>query len=141
MVEADRAKLTDYTARVADGRAPGPHALAGAHPEETPESIEADFMRWLDRSEWLATAAAMATGSTNDQKCADRMRAAPWNFTGLGDVFLTGGEPRKSMATAKAPPAAGAALADLQLKYLSALETMRKARVAADTGRRADRTR
>lgn len=133
MVEADRAKLTDYTARVAEGRAPGPHALAGAHPEETPESIEADFMRWLDRREWMETAAAMATGSTNDQKCAGRMRAAPWNFAGLGEVFLTGGEPRKSMATAKAPPAAGAALADLQLKYLSALEAMRKARVAADT--------
>ncbi|MDZ4112740.1 MAG: double-strand break repair helicase AddA, partial [Brevundimonas sp.] len=112
---------------------PGPHVLAGAHPEETPESIETDFMRWLDRDQWLETAAAMATGSTNDQKCADRMRAASWNFAGLGEVFLTGGEPRKSMATAKAPPAAGAALADLQLKYLSALETMRKARVAADT--------
>lgn len=133
MVEADRAKLTDYTARVADGRAPGPHKLVGAHPDETPESIEADFMRWLDRDQWLETAAAMATGSVNDQKCADRMRAAAWTFAGLGEVFLTGGEPRKSMATAKAPPAAGAALADLQLKYLSALETMRKARVAADT--------
>ncbi len=133
MVEADRAKLTDYTARVADGRAPGPHVLAGAHPEETPESIGADFMRWLDRDQWLETAAAMATGSTNDQKCADRMRAAPWNFAGLGEVFLTGGEPRKAMATAKAPPAAGAALAGLQLKYLAALETLRKARVAADT--------
>ena len=133
MIEADRAKLTDYTARVADGRAPGPHVLAGAHPGETPESIEADFMRWLDRNAWLATAAAMAAGSTNDQKCAERMRAAPWNFAGLGEVFLTNGEARKSMATAKAPPAAGAALADLQLKYLSALETMRKARVAADT--------
>lgn len=133
MVEADRAKLTDYTARVADGRAPGPHVLTGAHPEETPESIEADFMRWVDRNEWLATAAAMAAGSTNDQKCGERMRAAPWNFAGLGEVFLTNGEARKSMATAKAPPAAGAALADLQLKYLSALETMRKARVAADT--------
>ena len=133
MVEADRAKLTDYTARVADGRAPGPHKLAGAHPDETPESIEADFMRGLDRGEWLETAAAMATGSTNDQKCADRMRAASWNFAGLGEIFLTGGEPRKSMATAKAPPAAGAALTSLQLKYLSALETLRKARVAADT--------
>ncbi|MCS6626251.1 double-strand break repair helicase AddA [Roseibacterium beibuensis] len=133
VIEADRAKLTDYTARVADGRAPAPHMLAGAHPDETPESIEADFLRWIDRTEWLAIAAQMATGSANDQKCADRMRVAVWSFAGLGEVFLTQGEPRKSMATAKAPPMAGQWLADLQLKYLSALETMRRARVAEDT--------
>ena len=132
-IETDRDKLTDYTARIAAGRAPAPHILVGADPDETPESIEADFMRWLDRAEWLATAAGMSSGSTNDQKCADRMRAAAWSFAGLGEVFLTEGEPRKSMATAKAPPATGARLADLQLKYISALETMRKARVAADT--------
>lgn len=133
MVEADRAKLTDYTARIADGRAPGPHALAGADPEETPETIEADFMRWLDRTEWLAVADQMANGSTNDQKCAGRMRAAAWSFAGLGEVFLTQGEPRKSMATAKAPPMAGRWLATAQLKYLSALEALRRARVATDT--------
>lgn len=133
MIEADRAKLTDYTARILDGRAPAPHILVGAHPDETPETIEAGFMRWLDRTEWLETASLMATGSVNDQKCADRMRAADWTFAGIGDVFLTGGEPRKAMATAKAPPLAGAWLADLQLKYLSALESLRKARVAADT--------
>ena len=133
MIEADRAKLIDYTARVADGRAPRPYVLAGSHPDETPESIEADFLRWLDRTEWLAIAGQMATGSTNDQKCAARMRAAAWSFAGLGEVFLTGGEPRKAMATAKAPPAAGGWLADLQLRYLSALEALRKARVAQDT--------
>ncbi|GAA0870776.1 double-strand break repair helicase AddA [Brevundimonas basaltis] len=133
MIEADRDKLTDYTARVADGRAPGPHVLAGADPKETPESIETGFMRWINRAEWLDTAAAMATGSVNDQKCADRMRAADWTFTGLAGVFLTDGEPRKSMATAKAPPAAGSRLTDLQLKYLAALETLRRARVARDT--------
>src|SRR5690606_35771881 len=103
MIEADRAKLTDYTARVADGRAPAPHMLVGSHPDETPETIEADFLRWLDRTEWLAIADQMATGSANDQKCAARMRAAGWSFAGLGEVFLTGGEPRKAMATAKAP--------------------------------------
>ncbi|HZV85372.1 MAG TPA: double-strand break repair helicase AddA, partial [Brevundimonas sp.] len=86
-----------------------------------------------DRTEWLAVAGQMSAGSANDQKCADRMRAAAWTFAGLGDVFLTQGEPRKTMATAKAPPAAGAWLTNLQLKYLSALETMRKARVAEDT--------
>ena len=133
MIEADRAKLTDYTARILDGRAPAPHVLVGTHPDETPETIEAGFIRWLDRTEWLETASLMATGSANDQKCAERMRAADWTFAGLGDVFLTGGEPRKAMATAKAPPLAGAWLTSLQLKYLSALEALRKARVAADT--------
>jgi ATP-dependent helicase/nuclease subunit A len=133
MIEADRARLTDYTARVSDGRAPAPHVLAGAGPDETPESVEADFLRWLDRTEWLAIADQMATGSANDLKCADRMRAAAWSFAGLGDVFLTQGEARKSMATAKAPPMAGRWLTNLQLKYLAGLETMRKARVAEDT--------
>ncbi|HEY0598863.1 double-strand break repair helicase AddA [Brevundimonas sp.] len=133
MIEADRAKLTDYTQRVNEGRAPAPHVLAESHPEETPEAIEADFLRWLDRNEWLAIAGQMATGSANDQKCAERMRAAAWSFAGLGEVFLTQGEPRKAMATAKAPPAAAAWLTNLQLKYLSAQETMRRARVAEDT--------
>src|SRR5690606_1279294 len=133
MIEADRAKLTDYTARVADGRAPAPHMLVGSHPDETPETIEADFLRWLDRTEWLAIADQMATGSANDQKCAARMRAAGWSFAGLGEVFLTGGEPRKAMATAKAPPMAGRWLTNLQLKYRSALDALRKARVAKDT--------
>lgn len=133
MVEADRARLTNYTSRMADGRAPAPHVLTGVRSEETPESTEAEFLRWLDRAEWLGIAAQMATGSANDQKCAERMRTAPWTFAGLGDVFLTEGEPRKSMATAKAPPMAGRWLVNLQLKYLSALDTMRKARVAEDT--------
>lgn len=133
MIEADRAKLTDYTARVVHGRAPAPHEIVGCGRDETPEAVEADFLRWVDRSEWLAIATQMSAGSANDQKCAQRMRAAAWTFTGLGDVFLTQGEPRKAMATAKAPPTAAAWLADLQLKYLAALETMRKARVAEDT--------
>ena len=134
MIETERDKLTDYTARIADGRAPGPHVLVGAHPDETPQSIEADFLRWLTRGQWDLVAEAMATGSANDQKCAERMRTADWSFAGVAPVFLTdGGEPRKSMATAKAPPHAAAHLGDWQLKYLSALETMRKARVAEDT--------
>jgi ATP-dependent helicase/nuclease subunit A len=133
MIEADRAKLTDYTARVLDGRAPAPYVLAGCGPEDTPETVEADFLRWVDRSEWLGIAAQMSAGSANDQKCAERMRAAAWTFAGLGDVFLTQGEERKAMATSKAPPGAGTWLTNLQLKYLSALETMRTARVAEDT--------
>lgn len=133
MIEAERDKLVAYTARVADGTAPGPHAVAGAHPEDTVEGLEGDFIRYLDRGQWLETAAAMATGSTNDQKCADRMREAAWTFPGLANVFLTGGEPRKAMATAKAPPAAGAWLTDLQLKYVAVLERLKRVRVARDT--------
>ncbi len=133
MIETERDKLVAYTARVADGTAPGPHAVAGAHPEDTVEGLEGDFIRYLDRGQWLETATAMATGSTNDQKCADRMREAAWTFPGLANVFLTGGEPRKAMATAKAPPAAGAWLTDLQLKYVAVLERLKRVRVARDT--------
>lgn len=133
VIEADREKLAGYVARVAEGQAPGPYAVVGAHPEDSVETLEGDFMRFLDRAQWLDTAAAMATGGANDQKCADRMRAADWTFAGLADVFLTGGEPRKAMATSKAPPVAGAWLADLQMKYAATLERVRRARVVRDT--------
>ncbi|WP_439470579.1 double-strand break repair helicase AddA [Brevundimonas sp.] len=133
MIEAERDKLVAYTARVADGLAPGPHAVAGAHPEDTVEGLESDFIRFLDRGQWLETASAMATGSINDQKCADRMRSADWTFPGLASVFLTGSEPRKTMATAKAPPAAAAWLLDLQMKYAATLERLKRVRVARDT--------
>jgi ATP-dependent helicase/nuclease subunit A len=133
MIETDRVKLTDYTARVAAGIAPAPHVLTGADIDQTLESLEADFLRWLHRDEWLRMAGLMSTGSTNDQKCADRMRTAAWSFAGLGEVFLTSGAARKSMATAKAPDDAAAYLTDLQLTYLSALEQLRKVKVATDT--------
>ena len=134
LIETDRVKLTDYTARVLAGEADGPHALVGSDPDASVESLEQDFMRWLDRDQWGAIADAMATGSTNDQKCAERMRAAAWTFDGIAPVFLTDDRAdRKTMATAKAPPAARDWLADLQLKYLSALGELRKARVARDT--------
>jgi ATP-dependent helicase/nuclease subunit A len=134
LIETDRVKLTDYTARVVAGTAPGPHALTGADPDVPVEALEQDFMRWVDRDQWRAMAAAMATGSTNDQKCADRMRAAAWTFDGIAPVFLTEKrEDRASVATAKAPPAARDWLVDLQRQYLAVLETVRKAKVAADT--------
>jgi ATP-dependent helicase/nuclease subunit A len=133
LIETDRVKLTDYTARVIAGTAPGPHALAGADPDVSVESLEQDFMRWLDRDQWQAMTAAMATGSTNDQKCADRMRAAAWTFSGIAPVFLTEGAARKTMATAKAPAAAREWLDAVQLKFLSALDVLRKTKVASDT--------
>jgi len=133
MIETDRVKLTDYTARVVAGIAPAPHVLTGADLDQTPERLEADFLRWLDRDEWLRMAGLMSTGSTNDQKCAERMRTATWSFAGLGEVFLTGGAARKAMATAKAPDDAAAYLTNLQLTYLSALEQLRKVKVATDT--------
>lgn len=133
MIETDRVKLTDYTARVVAGITPAPHVLTGANLDQTPERLEADFLRWQDRDEWLRMAGLMSTGSTNDQKCAERMRTAAWSFAGLGEVFLTSGAARKSMATAKAPDDAAAYLTDLQLTYLSALEQLRKVRVATDT--------
>ena len=133
VIESDRVKLTDYTARVVAGVAPGPRILAGADPDRTVADLEQAFMQWLDRDRWRAVADAMATGSTNDRKCAGQMRGAAWTFDGIGPVFLTRGAARKTIATAKAPPDAGAWLADLQLKYLSALDAVRKAKVAEDT--------
>ena len=132
-IETDRVKLTDYTARIIAGTAPSPHALTGADPDRTIEDIEGDFVRWLDRGEWLRMADLMSGGGTNDQKCAERMRGLFWSFAGLAEVFLTGGEARKAIATSKAPPPAAAYLVELQLKYLSALDAVRKARVATDT--------
>lgn len=133
MIEAERLKLIDYVARAADGRAPAPRALVGADPDRDADEIEAEFVRFLDHGEWLAMAGLMATGSANDQKCADRMREAAWTFPGLAPVFLTGGEARKIMATSKAPPVAAAWLAETQLRYLATLESVRRARVARDT--------
>lgn len=133
-LEQDRARLTDYVARVAEGRSPGPHVLAGADPERDAESIEAEFMRFLDRDAWLSVAEQMATGGTNDAKCADRMHSADWTFAGVSAVFLTqAGQPVKTMATSKAPAFARDWLTTLQAKVLSALDEVRKARLAEDT--------
>jgi RecB family exonuclease len=137
LIEAKRAELTDYVARVADGRAPGPYVLTGADPQKTPEDIEADFLRWLDRGEVRRMAELMATGSKTDKdRAAELIHALDhdWSFHGLGVVFLTGsGSPRKSMATKQAPPDAAGWLADLQDKFLAARDQLRAAKVADDT--------
>lgn len=137
LIESKRAELTDYVARVADGRAPGPYVLTGADPQKTPENIEADFLRWLDRGEVRRMAELMATGSKTDKdRAAELIHALDhdWSFHGLGVVFLTGsGSPRKSMATKQAPPDAAGWLADLQDKFLAARDQLRAAKVAGDT--------
>ncbi|MFC5371768.1 double-strand break repair helicase AddA [Brevundimonas faecalis] len=139
LIEAKRADLADYVARVAEGRAPGPHVLTGADPEQTPEDIEADFIRWLDRSEVRRMAELTATGAKTDKdRAAELIHALDhdWSFAGLGLVFLTGtGSPRKSMATKQAPPDVVAWLTALQDRYLATLGALRAARVAADTVR------
>ncbi|MFA4950489.1 double-strand break repair helicase AddA [Brevundimonas sp.] len=132
-VEQDRVRLIDYTRRVVEGLAPGPHALVGADPDRDVASIHDDFMRWLDHAEWLAVAEQMATGSVTDQACADRMWKADWTFPDVSSVFLTGGSPRKSMATKSARPHARDWLTAMQDKVVSALGQVRKARVAEDT--------
>ncbi len=137
LIENKRAELTDYVARVADGRAPGPYVLTGADPHKTPEDIETGFMRWLDRGEVRRMAELMATGSKTDKdRAAELIHALDhdWSFHGLGVVFLTGsGSPRKSMATKQAPPDAAGWLADLQDKFLAARDQLRAAKVAEDT--------
>ena len=137
LIESKRGELTDYVARVADGRAPGPYVLTGADPQKTPEDIEAGFLRWLDRSEVRRMAELMATGSKTDKdRAAELIHALDhdWSFHGLGVVFLTGsGSPRKSMATKQAPPDAAGWLAALQDKFLAARDQLRAAKVADDT--------
>ena len=132
-VEQDRVRLIDYTRRVAEGLAPSPHALVGADPDRDVASIQDDFMRWLDHAEWLAVAEQMATGSADDQKCAERMWSADWTFPAVAGVFLTEGKARSRIATSKAPPDAKAWLTAMQDKVVSALGQVRKARVAEDT--------
>ena len=87
--------------------------LTGADPQKTPQDIEADFLRWLDRGEVRRMAELMATGSKTDKdRAAELIHALDhdWSFHGLGVVFLTGsGSPRKSMATKQAPPDAAPA--------------------------------
>ena len=133
-IEADRARLLDYVARVDAGTAPGPHALVGADPDRDVATIQNDFMRFLDHGEWLAMAEAMDRGSVTDQACAKRMWEAEWSFPEIASVFLTSGAPRKSMATKSAPPEAREWLTTMQDKVVATLGEVRKARVAEDTG-------
>lgn len=133
-IEADRARLLDYVVRVDAGTAPGPHALVGVDTDRDVAAIQNDFMRFLDRAEWLAMAEAMDRGSVTDQACAKRMWEAEWSFPEVASVFLTSGQPRKSMATKSAPPEAREWLTAMQDKVVAALGEVRKARVAEDTG-------
>ena len=132
-IEQDRAKLIDYIGRVADGSAPGPHALVGADPDGDVATIQSDFMRWLDRGEWLEIAELMDAGSVTDQACSKRMYEADWTFPEVASVFLTSGAPRKSMATKSAPARARDWLSAMQDKVVATLGQVRKARVAEDT--------
>ncbi|MBU1538549.1 MAG: double-strand break repair helicase AddA [Alphaproteobacteria bacterium] len=137
MIEAERGKLVAYVERVDSGAAPGPHVLVGADPDVSPAAVERDFLDWIDGAEWMRMAEAMQTGSTNDQKLAACMRAAAppgSSVAGMADVFLKkDGDPRTTMGTKSAPPAAVAWLAELQLKYLAIRDVLRAARVADDT--------
>jgi len=133
-VEARREALLDYLERIDAGAAPAPRMLVGADARSAAE-VEDDFMRWLDRNEWLETAAALAGGSSSDQDCAARMRQAAdsWSFAALDPVFLTEGKPRKRLTTRAAPPAAADWLGRVADKYLASLDGVRAARIADET--------
>lgn len=137
LIEAKRAELTDYVARVGAGEAPSPHVLAGADPDETPDDIERDFLNSLNVADWIACANALATGGANDMKMAARLREATppaASLAAMHDVFFDSkGNPREKFGGKSVPAFATSYLADVQLRYLSALERWRKARVAADT--------
>ncbi|WP_426036209.1 double-strand break repair helicase AddA [Brevundimonas sp. DC300-4] len=132
-IEQDRARLIDYVARIAADPTISPYALVGADPDSDVALIQSDFMRFLDRGDWLEIAELMSTGSVTDQGCADRMYAADWTFPEVASVFLTSGAPRKSMATKSAPARARDWLTALQDKVVATLGQVRKARVAEDT--------
>lgn len=134
-IEVRREALNGWLLGIADGSAPSPYHLLGVTPDETPQALSDDFMCWIDRGEWTRAADALSTSSKADQSCADRMRAALdlWTFDSLGPVFLTGGEPRKTLTTKGAPPPAAEFLNGLFDKYLAMLERVRAARVADET--------
>ncbi|SFS32446.1 double-strand break repair helicase AddA [Brevundimonas viscosa] len=133
-VETRREALLDYLDRIEAGTAPAPRMLVGAD-ERSAAEVEADFMRWLDRDEWLEAAAALAGASSSDQDCAARMRQAAdsWSFATLGPVFLTEGKPRKRLTTKAAPPAIADWLGRIADKYLASLDGVRAARIADET--------
>ncbi|RZJ17688.1 MAG: double-strand break repair helicase AddA [Brevundimonas sp.] len=137
LIEAKRAALTDYVARVVSGTAPSPHVLAGADPDQMPDDIEQAFLNSLNVSDWIACADGLATSGATDQKMAVRMRDAMPPATSLAamhDIFFDSkGNPREKFGAKAAPAFATSYLADVQLRYLSALERWRKARVATDT--------
>ena len=136
-IEAERGNLIDYIGRWEAETAPSPHDLTGADPDRSPDDIEADFLDWIDGSEWEDVARAMARGSIQDQDMAERMdRVAPgaWTVATMAPVFLTEkGEARKKLGTRSAPADAVAWLEALQLKYLAVRDTLRAARIADDT--------
>jgi ATP-dependent helicase/nuclease subunit A len=137
MIETKRDALIDYVSRVEAGEAPGPHALVGAEADATPEAIEADFLQWLSPSQWLAAADGFDIGSVTDRKLAGLMRScSPPNgpFAAMAPIFFgSKGEARVKFGTQKAAPQAASYLADVSLKYVSALDRLRAAKVAADT--------
>ena len=89
-VEARREALLAYLERIEAGTAPAPRMLLGVDARSAAE-VEADFLRWLDREEWLEAAGALAGGSTSDQDCAARMRQAAdsWSFAALEPEVAT----------------------------------------------------
>ncbi|WP_396594422.1 double-strand break repair helicase AddA [Brevundimonas sp. R86498] len=132
-IEQDRVRLLDYIARAEAGHAPDPYTLAGASPDRDVATLQSDFVRFLDRDQWLAVAEQMETGGTDDIKCAERMHTADWTFPGIAGVFLTDGKLRSRIATSKAPAFARDWLTSLQAKVGATLGEVRKARVAEDT--------
>lgn len=137
MIEAKRDVLTAYVNAWEAGAAPSPHALTGADPDQTPEEIEREFIRFIDAGEWGRMAEAMATGSKTDGKVAEAMRAVTLPdaaFASLAAVFCKAdGDGRASMGTKSAPTAAVGWLTELQAKYLATRDVLRAAKVADDT--------
>ncbi|MFN4042456.1 MAG: double-strand break repair helicase AddA [Brevundimonas sp.] len=136
VIEAKRESLNAYLLAIAEGRAPSPYHLTGVTPDETPQRLSDDFMRYLDRTDWIAAADGLAGGGASDQACAQRMRAVQtdWSFDALAAVFLTSvGEPRARLATKGAPPQAAEFLTRTSGQYLATLQRVRAARVADET--------
>ncbi|MBC6981606.1 double-strand break repair helicase AddA [Caulobacter sp. 17J80-11] len=106
-----------------------------------PEAVETDTFAAIDWNAWRRVVDAMAEGSAQDQKCADKMRTlaeaaegGSFDFAKLVDVFCTAaGEPRKKLATKSVAPWAGDWLVGEQGRICEALASLRAARVGRDS--------
>jgi ATP-dependent helicase/nuclease subunit A len=133
LFESRRAELDAYAEACADGRARDPWRLCEAERDVAPETVEAEALASVDPDRWAWARAALAEGSSNDQKIAALMAAAV-SFDALLDVFCNGGgEPRKSMATKSVSPLVRDWLTREQSRVLSLRDKVRAARIARDT--------
>jgi ATP-dependent helicase/nuclease subunit A len=142
MIEAKRDALTAYVKAVDDGLARGPHELCGVTFEETPETVEAEFLARVHFNGWRAAADGLSSGSKTDQDLARTMvglTAQTMTIEQLIPIFFVWDDktklekPRARLGTKSAPDFAKAFLEEFRAALQPALDRWRAARIAADT--------